>query len=198
MHSRLEIINLALANLGNLNFVQSEDEASPEADQARAHYDACRDSLLAEHPWSFAARRQVLARLAEEADGESLFLYPPDCVFIRRAYRPETPGQGLPFRVERTADNLRKAVRAPARDGLGLFYTTNAVPAPDYPAGFVQVLAWRLAAEIALSSRADPQLAQAMHGAAGFALGKARLREASETGPRRIGTFRWERARRGV
>ena len=190
MQSRLDIINLALANLGNLNFVQSNGEKSPEAEQGAAHYDTCRDLLLAEHPWSFASRRVTLSPLTAAelppfltclSAEESLFPYPVDCVFLRRAQSPEAPRQALPFRVERSGDSLRKVIRTRAAASLDVLYTTNDIPVPDYPAAFVQAFAWRLAANIALSKRADPQLAQAMLGAAGLALGQARLRDAAET-----------------
>ncbi|MDR3077658.1 MAG: hypothetical protein LBV15_02715, partial [Planctomycetota bacterium] len=78
-----------------------------------------------------------------------------------------------------------------------VLYTTNEIPVPDYPAACVQALAWRLAANIALSKRADPQLAQAMLGAAGLALGQAKLRDAAETGPRLRAATNWERVRHG-
>ena len=189
MHSQADIINLALANLSNLNLVQDSGENSPEAEQALRHWEICFDAALAEYPWPWATASVVLAQLAGEEEGT--YAYPADCVKIQRLHRPGGDA-GLPFRVGRSGG--MRVIRS-SGPPVAADYTTRDIPCPDLPADFTAALAWRLAAEIALAQRADPQLADNATRAYLIHLERAKLRDAAETGPRKQARYKWEEAR---
>jgi len=66
MSSEVDIVNLALANLGDSATVSSIDppEGSAQAEHCARFYPIARDALLEMHGWKFATRRTALATLA--------------------------------------------------------------------------------------------------------------------------------------
>ncbi len=63
MSSEVDIVNLALSNLGEAATVSSIDppEGSAEAEHAAMFYPMARDSMLEMHEWRFATKRVLLA-----------------------------------------------------------------------------------------------------------------------------------------
>ena len=61
--SSIELCSSALVKLG-AEGISSFDDGSAEARVASRLYPLARDALLSTHPWSFATRQTVLARLA--------------------------------------------------------------------------------------------------------------------------------------
>ena len=157
MQSKVDVINLALANLSNLNFIQDAGEDSPEAAQAAARWDSVFRSVLSEHPWGFASREAALIALAETPDDAwgCHYIYPNDCVKLLRLCRVGEPKSRFPFIVGRSRDNRFRVVKS-GPPPIAAVYTTDAVPVPEMPADFVAALAWRLASDLALAKRADP------------------------------------------
>lgn len=192
MHSKIDIINLALANLSNGNMVQDLSENTPEAAQAAAHWDVVVDSLLAEYPWAFATRTESLACLGHEGT-DYAWAYPDDCTRILRicAAGTNTPES---FTILRSRDNRKRMIMAAAPTAVAT-YITRDVPASDMPAHFVNALAWKLAAELALAKRADPSLATACLQAYEVYLEQAKLRDAREAGPHPRRPGKWLRVR---
>ena len=165
MASKMDIINLALANLSR-EPIQSLSEPNPEAFQLRVHWETALASVLRDHPWGFAMRRRPLAALAESSIGFAYaYAYPEDCIQARRIMpsRVVGPWRGrtaFPFEVGRSLDGRHKAILTEVPDAA-LEYTTRQVPCEEFDPQFVGALAWRLAAEISLALHADPQLHQA-------------------------------------
>ena len=199
MHSKIDVINLALANLANQNFIQDDSEPNSEAIQAGKHWDVILESVLAEYPWSFAMRETPLGLVEELSEGSAWrchYAYPAACVMVRKVIRPESRSQGFPFQIGRSHDGLRRVVMTDALPATAE-YTTNDIPVSQMPAMFVNALAWRLAAEIALAQRADPQLFSSCLQAYTVQADQARLQDARERGPvtKRLG--QWLRSRHG-
>lgn len=164
MASKMEIINLALANLSR-EPIQSLSEPNPEAFQLRVHWETALASVLRDHPWGFAMRRKPLAALAESPIGFAYaYAYPQDCIQARRVL----PARGgaprhqaaIPFEIGRSLDGRHRAILTDLPDAA-LEYTTMQVPCEEFDPQFVGALAWRLAAEISLAVHADPQTHQA-------------------------------------
>lgn len=197
MYSKIDIINLALANLSNQNAIQHLDEKNPEAYQVLMHWDVVLDTALAAFPWSFASREKELTPLAESGSGDTYHhTYPTDCVKIRRVYLPEMPSRGIPFSISRSDDNKFKVIKTLLAPVVAA-YTTREVPATELPGDFANAFAWRLAAEIALAKRADPQMASSALQAYAIHLEKAKLHDAEERGAREKHLTPWMRARHG-
>ena len=161
MASKMDIVNLALANLSR-EPIQSLAEPNPEAFQLRVHWETALASVLRDHPWGFAMRRKKLAALADSPIGFAYaYAYPEDCIQARRVMPCGTPGSwrgraAFPFEIGRSPDGRFKAILADFPDAA-LEYTTNLAPCEEFDPQFVTALAWRLAAELSLAIHADPQ-----------------------------------------
>ncbi|MCD8351439.1 MAG: hypothetical protein LUC93_12600 [Planctomycetaceae bacterium] len=160
MASKMEIINLALANLSR-EPIQSLSEPNPEAFQLRVHWETALASVLRDHPWGFAMRRKPLAPFQESPIGFAYaYGYPGDCIQARRVLPcrggSARNGPAYPFEIGRSLDGRHRAILTDLPDAA-LEYTTIQVPCEEFDPQFVGALAWRLAAEISLAVHADPQ-----------------------------------------
>ncbi len=179
MASKMEIVNLALANLSR-EPIQSLEEPNPEAFQLRIHWEVALASILRDHPWGFAMRRRKLAELAAAPIGFAhAYAYPGDCIQARRLI------PACPFEVGRSADGRAKAILADAPDAA-LEYTTNRVPCEEFDPQFTTALAWRLAAELSLAIHADPQSHQIALQAYSLQLQKAKAQDMRESASPRL------------
>ena len=110
-----EIVNMALSALGSdLSVVNFDKDTSNEAKCARVFYGQAVREVLEDFPWPFACVQEKLA-LAEwfySAERRFAYLYPSNCVIIRRLF--STFGQN---RNDDAQSRLKyKIVHAPAPD----------------------------------------------------------------------------------
>lgn len=179
MASKMDIVNLALANLSR-EPIQSLAEPNPEAFQLRVHWETALASVLRDHPWGFAMRRRKLAALAESPIGFAhAYAYPGDCVQARRVL----PGHA--FEIGRSPDGRHKAILTDCPDA-SLEYTTSLVPCEEFDPQFVTALAWRLAAELSLAIHADPQSQQIALATYAAQLRQAKAQDMRESRPPRL------------
>ena len=151
MAARVEIVNLALARLGE-SPIQSLDEASVPAATARQLYDPARQAALRDYNWSFALKLQSLAQLdAPDATGEfsACFALPADCL---RAVRLLS---GAPFVVRGRA--LCTNASSPT-----LEYVRNVTDEAEFDAKFVEALSYKLASELAMPIKGSETMLSAM------------------------------------
>ena len=189
MASKMDIVNLALANLSR-EPVQSLDDPNREAFQMKIHWDTALASILREHPWGFAMRRRPLAALAESPIGFAYaYAYPSDCVQARRLLpfggARSWPARSAPFEIGRSLDGRHKVILSDI-PAAALEYTTGAVPCEEFDPQFACALAWRLAAEISLAVHADPQSYQAAVQAYGLQLQQAKAMDMRESASPRL------------
>ncbi len=179
MASKMDIVNLALANLSR-EPIQSLAEANPEALQIRVHWETALFSVLRDHPWGFAMRRKRLAALEESPIGFAhAYAYPEDCIQARRILSARA------FEIGRSPDGARKAVLTDC-PGAVLEYTTSRVPCEEFDPQFVTALAWRLAAELSLAIHADPQAHQIALATYSAQLRQAKAQDMRESLPPRL------------
>ena len=100
MSTKLEIVNIALARLGE-SPIQSMDEGTAPSNLAKVFYDSARRSALRDYNWAFALRTLRLARLVE-TPVDFLYAYsvPVDCLRVlqvRRSGFPDSLDSGLRF-----------------------------------------------------------------------------------------------------
>jgi hypothetical protein len=90
-----QVINKALALIGNDRQLQSIDDNSAVARQFKSLWPMAVDSVLALHPWNFALKRKEISRVNAQADlvGAAAFKYelPADCL---RWLPPSTQDEG--------------------------------------------------------------------------------------------------------
>jgi hypothetical protein len=181
--SQISIVNIALSRL-RIATINSLDDASEEARQARLHWDVARDAVLREYDWNFARRRKALALYDAEPIGWTYaYAYPSDCVKARRLLTADgaLDPNGLPYEFEagRTEDGSHRAIMCDIEECV-LEYTCRADVASEYDALFVDALAWRLGAEISMTLRGEASAWNAAMQSYGLALGRAMACDANE------------------
>ncbi len=156
----VQICNMALRRIGSSKTIDDlETDATEEAAACRDLYEPARDFLLAERPWPFAIKRAELAELVtdERAGWEFVYSLPVDCLIARSIWagmRQPPVESRIPFATEHDASVgtvLLTDLEATATDPVVLLYTARVETVTLYPPGFVETLAWRLAADLAIA-----------------------------------------------
>lgn len=198
MLDQLKIINLALAKLSDYNTVQSLDEPSVEAMQAKAHWDVALHGVLTDHPWDFARRQKRLTLLSEDTTTSAYayhYAYPADCIVVRRVYSAREPYGNTPFSIAISQDEKQRVIQSNQVEAVAEYTLAN-TPVSAFPPLFASALAWRIAAEIAMATGKSG----AVNPIQGYAttLDQARLSDSREVGPRSRVEGNWLKARMPV
>lgn len=162
MANEIQICNLALSRLGGFR-IQSLDDATKEARECKLHYPIVRDAVLEAHDWDFARKRLVLALTTETFSGwEYAYQYPTDCLVIRKIYDPnKAEGSKIPFEVVSNAALDRRLILTNQAQAE-LIYTAKVTDVNMFSSGFVNALAFRLAADLAIPLRGKNDLQQSL------------------------------------
>lgn len=145
MAGRVEIVNLALARLGE-SPIQSLDEGTVPANTAKLLFDSARRSALRDFNWSFALATASLARLVETpVDFRYAYALPADCI---RAIR---------LRGERSF--VVRGNRLFTNDGAPVLeYVSDVTDESKFDAKFVEAFTYKLASELAMSVKGSSEL----------------------------------------
>lgn len=157
------IVNIALSRLGVTATVTSlSTDTSEQAVQANLIYATTRDALLAEYPWRFATKHMALVDSSDPDQVEFAYVYeyPSDCLRVLRLYpegqiwanvQPDyetyTAGVG-------TAGADERLIGTDIEDAY-IDYIAQVTDPDLFSLGFVDCLAWRLAAELAVPLARD-------------------------------------------
>lgn len=206
MTSELDIYNLALTRIGH-EPVSSLTEASKGADRCRLHYPAMRDAVLRAHPWNFAIRRAALAQLSFTPAFEFTYAFAlptdPYCLkVLRTSYEAEgyssTSVYGYPGLVGYGAMPIEYRIETVSIDGtdvrallcnessMSIEYIARITDTSQYDALFVDALAARLAAEIAIAMTDNHAASRTMMEFYQMKLSEARVVDAQEGTPRDV------------
>ncbi len=152
MASQVEIYNLALGSIGQSDTVASPTERSKAAQVCTRFWDLARDTVLAEFPWPFATRYEALASLPGIAPNWSYqYQYPNDCLralyVFNEGYR--NPPASLQPNFQMGYGSAGQIVLADVPRAR-LAYVARVEDTGRFPPLFVNVLAWKLAAMIAM------------------------------------------------
>jgi hypothetical protein len=152
--NEVQIVNIALSWLGQ-NQINALGDSQNEAKIMNANYATSRDKLLADHAWTFALRREILAPVAAPIEfGTAVkFLIPSDVLRVHRVFRPT--GGGLSFignviqtNVLQNARWEREGQFIVAREEIvWALFIFREVNTDRYSPSFVHALAARLAAD---------------------------------------------------
>lgn len=153
MQNRTDVINMALQRCGAAG-INIAFEDTQEAAIAAGAYDRCRNYVLSQWKWRFATRSATLAQSADKpAFGyRYAFPLPGDCIEVIdvHPYAVDEEGTVIPrdmFRHHQAAWEIEGRDIVSNFPMLALRYVSNADG--DMPEPFANVLAWRLAFEIA-------------------------------------------------
>lgn len=146
------ICNIALGWLRANLIVNFDTDESVEAKLCRANYDRLREAVLEDREWRFATKRVLLVRDPEvpEYGWAFQFKLPSDCIrALAVSAVKSTPlintAMDNNIEWEREEDFIKAD-----RESVFLRYTMNIETPTKFSAGFVQSLATRLAAELAV------------------------------------------------
>lgn len=187
MANDVEIVNRALIAIG-ADPILTLSQAGKNATTANRIYPTVRDALLGEHPWKFATKRVILAPTTNTpAYGWSYeFQLPTD--FIRVQLVGEDEDTPEPFLVE--SDKILANT-----DSLYLKYTYRETNAGMYRSAFIEALAAKLAAELAVPLADDAGLAEGQLKLYSIKLSSARFADAQEKSQESLRADQWLDAR---
>lgn len=146
----IDICNLALNMLGIASIV-SFDETNNNAKLCKAFFPVCRDRVLRDHSWSFAAKRYELSKLPNDTtlDPNLPFVcgVPADCIAVR----------DILYGIRYKTWGRRIMVEAlPAT----MIYTARIEDTSLFDATFCEALQYSLAGEIAMGNSRHANLLQ--------------------------------------
>lgn len=161
MATEVQIANLALGWLGQ-NLINALTDNQNEAKIMNANYPLSRDKVLAEHAWTFALRREVLAPLAgAPAFGtQNRFLIPSDVLRVFRVYRSTNASQTRDLQNARWVREGNEILAYEEQIWAHFIYrNTNS---NQYSPPFAHAVAARLAADTAVAFTENNRLAERM------------------------------------
>jgi hypothetical protein len=200
---KLDIWNRALDRIGETEPIEDEADDRVSAAVCGRHYDDCLGEVLEDFPWPFAKGQAQLVELAgvTRAGWSHVYALPADFIAARAIlyggarvglipadYVSPGPSTTRGQRVGLVPPNGRVSYELMSNDaGVGQVlctdvdladadgfeYTRRIVTVSAFPRLFVNALAWRLAAELALAVKKDTRLAGACMQQYELAVGKS-------------------------
>lgn len=189
MATETDICNLALTRIGH-GQITSLSEGTKAADLCNLHYALARDFMLRDHTWNFSIRRTTLALSATAPNHEFTYQHalPSDCLKVIRTDLDDIAGgieysypysTGAPYAIE-------GRYLLSDEDTVKLEYVSRVTDTSQFDPGFVDCLAQRLAAELAMPLADNATLAKNMWDIYAAKLREARSVDAQEGTPREI------------
>lgn len=180
MSSEIDIANLALTRLGEPT-ITSLSASSKGAQLCKLHYPRLRDAMLRAHPWNFAIKRAELSLSADTPafEFDYAFTLPSDCLKVIRTRWDAEATQGVEYRIEGRKLLCNEETAA-------IEYVARVTDTTQFDDLFVDLLAHRLAAEMAKSITDDSGLIKGLWEIYQAKLAEARTTDATEGTPRDV------------
>lgn len=181
MTSEVAICNMALAQIGSTYKINRLDEQSEEAENCQLYFDHVRDATLQDFPWSFARKRELLAKLDDEppAGYEFRYQYPNDALrglWLLQCGQAE-PAQRDEWYIENQGNAKCVITSIPEAE---LTYTARVTDPMTFPPMFVDVLCWNLSASLAMPITKDMRIREQAVNMYRMALDKAWAQDMNE------------------
>lgn len=177
-HNKTQIVNMALALLGEGEIPDFTSDTSESARQCRLHFDLTRDSMLCDHPWNFAIKRVSLVLGATPVSGyEYAFALPVDFLRAIEVNDTEAWEVGDKFAIE---DGFLLCNEGTATVRYVASMTDTSKWDPLFIDAFIYVLAAKVTAAIADA----PGTADALRSRGQYLIGEAKKRDANENNKR--------------
>lgn len=153
--SKIDVCNLALANLGQPS-IQSWDDPNERARKCKLFYPVALAETLRAHPWKFAETVEPLAQVDVTLAGwRYCYKYPVTAANVQTV---RVGRECVPFQVTSLPQVGRVIVcDAPKAHCV---YTRLEEDPSQWDDGFVRVMAWTLASDLALPLTQDTALMQ--------------------------------------
>lgn len=165
--NQVDVCNLALSRIGHgaSSAIVSLEDASEAARCCKRVFASTMQAVLEEFNWSWAKGVVALSLSTETVPGYTyVYAYPADCLTIRGisadGYNPtRSPRYKAPFEVVASSNGESRLIATDLQNAVA--FVTRDIKNPAFATNlFCQALAWRLAKELALGLKANPQMAQ--------------------------------------
>lgn len=152
----INICNTALNSLGQES-ISSIDEQNDRARKCKQFYDSSRESLLRIHDWGFSQTDVLLVKLPTEnyLNKRYVFLYPTDCLFLKKIYSATNPETEIKYSVGYL--NGQKVIVTDELEPT-CSYTKNVEDTSLFDRLFKDALSYLLASKMAMALTGDTTL----------------------------------------
>jgi hypothetical protein len=155
MANAVEIVNMALAQLGAERILSLTDTDSENARIANIHYEQTVRAVLRSHQWSCVTKRATLARLSAAPAFQFTYQYQLPSDFLRVAYVNDVNALGNRDQWKIEGDKILSN-----DETLSLVYVYYEEDATQYDELLVDALVSKLAAKMAGAITGDPGASQ--------------------------------------
>jgi hypothetical protein len=190
--SEVEVCNSALIKLG-VKTISSLEDDSKEARLCKQQYPLMRDELLRSHPWNFAITRVALTKTSNTPAYEftSEFLLPSDVLRVLLTDLNLSPTtQEEPWQLESNPTTGLKVILS-NQSTMKIKYLRKVTDPQKFDAIFSEVLAWKLAANIAYNMVQSVSLAGQIFQLYKEALSQARSFDGQEGSLQQVEADEW-------
>lgn len=194
MSSNIEICNLALFRVGTAT-IQSLDDTTKSAIACKTLLPFARDAVLRSFDWGFAKKRLNLALLPDTYSGfDFAYQYPTDAICLRKI--TDVDGSFTSVAWDWNTMQYKKSGKVKYEVGVNsalnsnfiltskelaeVVYTARVTNANLYDALFIEALAWKLAADLAMPLLNKPETQQAFFKNFLYAVAQAQVVNANE------------------
>jgi len=181
--SEAEICNLALARLGQGEFITSLDQANKAAEVCKLYYPTTRDALLRQHKWNFATKRQTLA-LASTPNWKYTYAFqlPNDCLKVIETENDKYVDSKWDVEEDKIVTN---------DSSCKIEYIARVTDVSKFDSLFVDLVACRLAAEISPHLTKNSALTERLWKIYEAKIAEARTMDGQEGGPETYDDDTW-------
>ena len=183
MVSKLDICNLALAQLGQAS-ISSLDQEDEQARRCTLFYEPVRREILRTHNWRFARGEAPLTLIEKDSMGSAcpqyVYAYPQDCLFLQSVFPMDTPNKPVSFQELYRKDLPGRVIICGAAQARAC-YTRDVTDTTIFDPAFIKVFSLALAADLAITLTGDMNLAQKMLQKYALALEEARRSNMTES-----------------
>ncbi|MBP5404100.1 MAG: hypothetical protein J6Y17_03310 [Elusimicrobiaceae bacterium] len=181
MNSQTSICNLALAYLGQPP-ISSLEQDNEQARWLKLFYNPVREEVLLTHDWGFAAAQKTLTLVQNptSSQGEFLYKYPADALFIRCIFSQNAPQTPVSFEQRFDVDRHMRLLSTPAVRAVAR-YTRRITDETQYDPAFVKCFALALACDCALALTGDIDLSARLQQKYTLCLEEAKRANMTET-----------------
>lgn len=163
MTTETDICNLALSHIGSGSIASFLAEQSHLAVECRKLYPSARDTVLRDHEWGFAERRDALALTTgiTPVGYEYAYAYPLGCIRALRIWKEAKDTPPYEFIINASDSLTQKVILTDIVEAV-LVYTARVVHPNVYDDAFIYALSYRLATDLAIPITKKPQIAVGM------------------------------------
>lgn len=185
MASNVDIVNIALTNLG-ADTIMALDEESEGARKANVIYDIVRDIVLTKHPWNFAIKQAELSLLDETPVFKFTYIFQLPGDYLRVL---EMEDEDVEFKIKG-----RKLYTDTGT--VKIEYIARITDSEQFSAGFISAFSDELAARLAYPITNSRAIATDMRALALANLRVAKAEDAQEGTPDGLDADEWLNSRK--